>query len=122
MPTYEFRCPVGHECEKFYRKMSEAPTSVECPTCGALAERRVSGGAGLLFKGQGFYITDYGKDGKKDQRAAAAKNNEAKKPESSAPESSSGKDSSAPDTQKKGGGDTSSGSGGASTKRDSKPE
>jgi putative FmdB family regulatory protein len=121
MPTYEFRCPVGHECEKFYRKMSEAPTSVECPTCGALAERKVSGGAGLLFKGQGFYITDYGKDGKKDQRAAAARNSEAKKPESSA-ESSSGKESSTPDTKKKGGGDTSSESGGASTKRDSKPE
>jgi len=33
----------------------------------------ISAGVGLLFKGEGFYITDYGKDGKKDQRAAAAK-------------------------------------------------
>ena len=40
----------------------------ECPVCGAVAERKVSGGSGLVFKGSGFYITDYGKDGKKDQR------------------------------------------------------
>jgi putative FmdB family regulatory protein len=76
MPTYEFRCPAGHGFEKFWRKISDAPTSVECPTCGRTAERKVSAGAGLLFKGQGFYITDYGKDGKKDQRAAAAAKSE----------------------------------------------
>jgi len=69
MPTYDFRCPNGHEFERFYRKISDAPSETECPECHAMAERRVSGGAGLLFKGSGFYITDYGKDGKKDQRA-----------------------------------------------------
>ncbi len=42
-----------------------------CPTCGKEATRQISAGGGLLFKGTGFYITDYGKDGKKDQRAAA---------------------------------------------------
>lgn len=42
-----------------------------CPTCGKAAMRQISAGGGLLFKGSGFYITDYGKDGKKDQRAAA---------------------------------------------------
>ncbi|HEY0972168.1 MAG TPA: zinc ribbon domain-containing protein [Gemmatimonadales bacterium] len=71
MPTYEFRCPTGHDVEKFFR-ISEAPSEVECPTCGAVAVRRISGGAGLVFKGSGFYITDYGKDGKKDQRQAAS--------------------------------------------------
>ena len=70
MPTYEFRCPSGHDIEKFF-KISEAPGELECPTCGAVAARRISGGAGLVFKGSGFYITDYGKDGKKDQREAA---------------------------------------------------
>ena len=44
---------------------------MKCPECGEIAERKVSGGSGLLFKGSGFYITDYGKDGKKDQRKAA---------------------------------------------------
>ena len=62
MPTYDFRCPQGHEFEKFYRKISDAEAQTPCPTCGQSAERRVSGGAGLLFKGSGFYLTDYGKN------------------------------------------------------------
>jgi len=70
MPTYEFRCPEGHDFEKFYRKISDAEAVVLCPTCGEIAERRLSAGAGLLFKGSGFYITDYGKDGKKDLKPA----------------------------------------------------
>lgn len=58
MPTYEYRCrECGTEFEKFQR-MSDAPVA-ECPKCGARAERRLSAGAGLLFKGSGFYITDY---------------------------------------------------------------
>ena len=69
MPTYEFRCPTGHEFEKFYRSISGAPTEVACPTCGKKAERQISAGGGLVFKGSGFYITDYGKDGKKSQTA-----------------------------------------------------
>jgi putative FmdB family regulatory protein len=72
MPTYEFRCPKGHDFEKFYRSMSAAPLQVTCPTCGKTAERQFSAGAGLVFKGSGFYITDYGKDGKKVATPAAA--------------------------------------------------
>src|SRR5262249_14950586 len=49
--------------------ISSAEAELPCPTCGRPAERQVSGGAGLLFKGSGFYITDYGKDGKKDQKS-----------------------------------------------------
>lgn len=61
MPTYEYRCPsCGNEFEKFQR-MSDEPVA-ECPNCGAQSERRLSGGAGLLFKGSGFYITDYRSD------------------------------------------------------------
>lgn len=57
MPTYEYRCPNGHEFEQFQR-MSEPPVA-KCPVCGADAQRLLSAGAGLLFKGSGFYITDY---------------------------------------------------------------
>jgi putative FmdB family regulatory protein len=56
MPTYDYRCPNGHAFEVF-KKMSEAPGSI-CPECGEMAERQISGGAGFLFKGDGFYITD----------------------------------------------------------------
>jgi len=62
MPTYDYRCPNGHDFERFFRKISDAASELECPTCGALAARRVSGGAGLVFKGSGFYLTDYGKN------------------------------------------------------------
>lgn len=62
MPTYEFRCPDGHEFEKFYRKISDYTPELPCPVCGKPATRLVSGGAGLLFKGSGFYLTDYGKN------------------------------------------------------------
>jgi putative FmdB family regulatory protein len=72
MPTYEFRCPSGHDFEKFYRSIGAAPAVVSCPVCGKVAERQLSAGAGLVFKGSGFYITDYGKDGKKDQTKPAA--------------------------------------------------
>jgi putative FmdB family regulatory protein len=62
MPTYEYQCPEGHVFEKL-QKMTEKPRA-KCPVCGKVAVRKISGGAGLVFKGSGFYITDYGKDGK----------------------------------------------------------
>lgn len=62
MPTYEYACPSGHDFELF-QKMSDKPRA-KCPVCGKMAVRKISGGAGLHFKGSGFYITDYGKDGK----------------------------------------------------------
>lgn len=57
MPTYEYRCPsCQNEFEKL-QKMSDEPVA-DCPVCGSAAERLLSAGAGLLFKGSGFYITD----------------------------------------------------------------
>lgn len=60
MPTYEYRCPNGHLFELF-QKMSEEPRA-ECPECGAVSERLLSAGAGFLFKGDGFYITEHRSD------------------------------------------------------------
>jgi putative FmdB family regulatory protein len=77
MPTYEFRCPAGHDFEKFYRSISAAPSEVRCPSCGKIAARQMSAGGGLVFKGSGFYITDYGKDGKKPQVAPTVAGKEA---------------------------------------------
>lgn len=61
MPTYEFRCPDGHEFEKFYRTISGAESQAVCPTCGLAAGRMMSA-TGFAFKGSGFYLTDYGKN------------------------------------------------------------
>ena len=80
MPTYEFRCPDGHEFEKFYRKISDATSELPCPVCGKVAMRLVSGGAGLVFKGSGFYLTDYGKNA---HRKASPSGNSSKGGESS---------------------------------------
>lgn len=59
MPTYVYECvKCGHTFEVF-SKMSAKATSRKCPVCGGRAKRQITGGAGFLFKGEGFYITDY---------------------------------------------------------------
>src|SRR6476646_7856243 len=92
MPTYEFTCPNGHDFEKFFRTISSGESELPCPVCGAIAVRKISAGAGLMFKGSGFYITDYGKDGKKDQNASrkSASNGDGSGASSGASESGSG--------------------------------
>jgi putative FmdB family regulatory protein len=64
MPTYEYKCPNGHEFEKFFPTIS-TKRRVTCPKCKKVAQRLISGGAGLVFKGSGFYITDYKRAGEK---------------------------------------------------------
>lgn len=61
MPTYEYVCTkCGHEMEAF-QSMKDEPLKT-CPACKRRAlKRKVGGGAGLIFKGTGFYITDYKK-------------------------------------------------------------
>lgn len=74
MPTYEYRCPNGHEFEKFFRTISSAVGEHPCPACGVIGVRQMSGGGGLMFKGSGFYLTDYGKNahGKKAPQSKPA--------------------------------------------------
>ena len=59
MPTYEYKCDAcGTEFERF-QSITAAPIK-RCPECGKAKVRRlISTGAGLIFKGSGFYITDY---------------------------------------------------------------
>jgi len=59
MPTYEYRCEqCGHAFEKFH-SMTASPIKT-CPQCGKRSVKRlISGGGGILFKGSGFYETDY---------------------------------------------------------------
>jgi putative FmdB family regulatory protein len=105
MPTYEFRCPLGHEFERFYRSIGTAEAQTACPECGQMAERMMSAGAGLVFKGSGFYLTDYGKDAHKKKAPTETKGDGAK-----AETGATGGDGSGP---------SSSSSGGDSAKSDS---
>ena len=114
MPTYEYRCPHGHEFEKFFRTISGAPTSVSCPTCGAIAERLMSGGAGLLFKGSGFYLTDYGKNAHATKGPKPAASGTGETGSSSSSAKGSAESSSTSSTGASGSGQTSSGSAGGS--------
>jgi putative FmdB family regulatory protein len=59
MPTYEYRCDAcGHKFEKF--QSITAASIRKCPNCGKNSVKRLIGtGAGLIFKGGGFYTTDY---------------------------------------------------------------
>lgn len=77
MPTYDYRCNAcGHEFELF-QSMSDAPKR-KCPECGKLRlERLIGTGAAVIFKGSGFYETDYRSEGYK--KAAKADSDNGKK-------------------------------------------
>jgi len=68
MPTYQYRCTkCAYEFEEF-QLITEDPLD-KCPQCGGKPQRVISGGGGFIFKGNGFYITDYRSDSyKKDAR------------------------------------------------------
>ena len=78
MPTYEYLCnSCGHEFERF-ESITAQPNNA-CPKCSKKkAERRISGGGGLIFKGSGFYCTDYRKSA---SSPATSKPRKEKKPE-----------------------------------------
>src|SRR5438105_9700087 len=85
MPTYEYKCEAcGHRFEKF-QSITAAPVR-KCPACKKSKVKRLIGtGAGLLFKGSGFYITDYRPDSynkaaKADAPAAPAASGDGKAP------------------------------------------
>jgi putative FmdB family regulatory protein len=62
MPTYHYQCKAcKHDFEEF-QSMSAAPL-LKCPKCGKRKLVRIISGAGLVFKGSGFYLTDYKKQG-----------------------------------------------------------
>jgi len=58
MPTYEYRCTNCHYKFEAFQKMNDEPLT-ECPECKGVVKRLISSGAGPIFKGTGFYQTDY---------------------------------------------------------------
>ena len=71
MPTYDYECSGCGQAFEAFQRMSDEPLS-SCPDCGAAARRRISGGAGFIFKGEGFYITDHRSQEYRDRAAADA--------------------------------------------------
>lgn len=70
MPTYEYRCGACGSSIELFHSISEAPKK-KCPQCGKpKLERQISAGAGILFKGSGFYQTDYRSDAYKQDASA----------------------------------------------------
>ena len=94
MPTYEYECEACNHCFEQIQSMSDAVIR-KCPKCKRLKVRRIiSGGAGFIFKGSGFYETDYKRNRSESETAkrradegggdAAPKNDDAaKKPDAS---------------------------------------
>ena len=63
MPTYEYECEKCKKTFEAFQSMSADPlTSCDDEECGGKVHRLISSGAGFLFKGSGFYITDYRSD------------------------------------------------------------
>jgi len=82
MPTYEYYCTdCNFEFEEFQSIASE-PIQI-CPKCNGNVKRKISGGTGLIFKGSGFYITDY-KNKKSTANKPAEKPKQKDKPKTKA--------------------------------------
>ena len=58
MPTYDYFCKKCQNTFEYFQSMSDSALE-KCPKCNNKVRRLVSGGSGLIFKGSGFYLTDY---------------------------------------------------------------
>jgi putative FmdB family regulatory protein len=88
MPTYEYKCKdCGFKFEEF-QSIVAAPLE-KCPSCQGKLERLLSGGAGLIFKGSGFYITDYKQNKAKGNSDSTSKPKESENKSKSDTEKSS---------------------------------
>ncbi len=95
MPTYDYKCDsCDHEFELF--QSINDPLKKKCPSCGKLKLRRLFGtGAAVVFKGSGFYQTDYRSESYKKAAAAEKKTSDGSdKSKSSSKDSTASKSSS----------------------------
>ena len=72
MPTYEYECKSCSFGFEVFQSMSEPPVKI-CPECGNEVRRLIFGGAGVIFKGSGFYVTDKSKSSGKDSKKTDSK-------------------------------------------------
>ena len=81
MPTYEYKCKKCGNAFEVFHSMSSEPVK-KCPKCGGEVKKLIGSGAGTIFKGTGFYQTDYKNKTSKTQKTET-KENPTAKPESS---------------------------------------
>ena len=74
MPTYNYYCGDCDSHFSYFQKMSESPIS-NCENCGGEVKRLITGGTGLIFKGSGFYLTDYKNDQKTTEKNSKSDEN-----------------------------------------------
>lgn len=76
MPTYEYKCSSCGKIHEYFQKITDEPITV-CEDCGGKLKRLISGGAGPIFKGTGFYQTDYKNpgNGKSKKKASQSEPN-----------------------------------------------
>ena len=77
MPTYEYKCSACEEVFEYFQKMTDEPLKI-CPVCSGEMKRLISGGVGIIFKGSGFYTTDYKNTSNKSSESKDKKPEKAK--------------------------------------------
>jgi putative FmdB family regulatory protein len=75
VPTYEYECENCRGTFEYFQSMSEPPKK-KCEECGGKLTKLLSAGSGLIFKGSGFYITDYKKGSGESSKSSGAKKSE----------------------------------------------
>jgi len=78
MPTYDYKCESCDNTFEYFQNMSDKPLD-KCPDCNGKVRRLVSGGSGLIFKGSGFYLTDYAKNDSKEKNPEKSDEKKSKK-------------------------------------------
>ena len=72
MPTYSYKCNKCNKTYKIFQKMTDDPiescSDIDRSNCEGILTRLISGGSGMIFKGSGFYLTDYVKDKQKNKK------------------------------------------------------
>jgi len=98
MPTYEYECEACGDTFEVFQSIKAEPIK-KCPKCGGHVKRLIGAGAGVIFKGSGFYATDYRSDNykkeeKKDKDPVSSSSSSSPEKNSSSEKSSSDKSSS----------------------------
>ena len=100
MPTYDYKCQACDHTFEEFQSITAKPIR-KCPECGKLKVKRLIGtGAGVIFKGSGFYETDYRSDGYKKAAKAESESAKPKSDSSKSTDSKPGSDSKSKSTKK----------------------